>query len=138
MTPEQEQLVGATGAAVIENIRRIRTDQRFPYAALSRELAAVGRPIPVLGLRRLERGQRRVDVDDLMAFALVLKVAPIELLVSGDHAAAMRAWICGQLTMPPEGAPRNRVVIELRGTSGLSVADVIRKYVRTTGGGSDQ
>lgn len=51
------------------------------YAELSRRLEALGRPIPPLGLRRMEAGERRADVDDLMALALVLGVSPLALLL---------------------------------------------------------
>ena len=53
---------------------RVRTAQRLGYAELARNLAKVGRPIPELGLRRIERGERRVDFDDLLALSYVLKI----------------------------------------------------------------
>lgn len=40
-----------------------------------------GRPMGKATLSLIENGQRRVDVDDLMAFARVLKVTPMDLLV---------------------------------------------------------
>jgi hypothetical protein len=46
-----------------------------------------GRPAhPELGLRRVERGERRVDFDDLLALAYVLKVCVVDLMVSRDAA----------------------------------------------------
>ena len=64
----------------MENIKRIREGQRVTYVELSKRLAVLGRPIPVLGLRRIERGERRVDVDDLLALAAAFGVEPIRLL----------------------------------------------------------
>lgn len=61
-------------------VERLREAQRMPYTELSERLAALGRPIPVLGLRRIERGERRVDVDDLVALARALNVPPAVLL----------------------------------------------------------
>jgi hypothetical protein len=46
----------------------------------------VGHPIPELGLRRIEKGERRVDVDDLLALCLVLGITPVDLLVPKDVA----------------------------------------------------
>lgn len=72
--------VGPVGEALRHNIRRIREGRRITYVELSERLGNVGRPIPVLGLRRIERGERRVDVDDLAALATALSVTPAQLL----------------------------------------------------------
>jgi transcriptional regulator with XRE-family HTH domain len=72
--------LGPTGMTVAHNIRRLRESQRFGYTELSRALSDLGREIPALGLRRIEAGARRVDVDDLMALAVALGVSPATLL----------------------------------------------------------
>jgi hypothetical protein len=77
---------GPAGQVLAGNIRRIREAQRIGYMELSRLLADVGRPIPELGLRRIEKGERRVDFDDLLALAYVLKVCPVDLMVSNEAA----------------------------------------------------
>ncbi len=76
--------IGDVGHTVATNIRSHRETQRLTYAELSGRLAALGRPIPVPGLLRIERAERRVDVDDLTAIAhlLGLGLAPAELLRS--------------------------------------------------------
>lgn len=51
------------------------------YKELSEKLTAVGRPIHPLSLKRIEVGERRVDVDDLVALALALEVSPLALLL---------------------------------------------------------
>jgi hypothetical protein len=71
--------LGPTGKAVAHNVRRYRGDTS--YAELSRKLAERGRPIPPLGLRHLEAGTRQVSVDELMALAMALDVAPLALLL---------------------------------------------------------
>ena len=48
---------------------------------LSSRLEALGRPIPTASIGRLESGDRRVDVDDLMALAVALEVSPVALLL---------------------------------------------------------
>ena len=68
------------------NIRRVREAQRLGFAELARMLSETGRPIPELGLRRIEKGERRVDFDDLLALAYVLKVCPVDLMVSNEAA----------------------------------------------------
>jgi hypothetical protein len=51
------------------------------YMVLAERLEKVGRPIPVLGLRRIESEERRVDADDLVDWAIVLGVSPVTLLM---------------------------------------------------------
>jgi transcriptional regulator with XRE-family HTH domain len=72
--------LGDIGHLVRANIRRLRQDRRFTYVELSERLKQVGRPIPVLGLRRIEHGERRVDVDDLGALSMAFGVTPMQLL----------------------------------------------------------
>lgn len=71
-------------------MKRLREDQRLTFVELADRLSKIGRPIPVLGLRRIERGERRVDVDDLFSLAEVLGVEPIALLYDEDPYAELR------------------------------------------------
>lgn len=48
---------------------------------LSRRLSKLGRPILPSGITKIEQGQRRIDVDDLMALAVALEVTPTRLLL---------------------------------------------------------
>jgi transcriptional regulator with XRE-family HTH domain len=73
--------VGATGEVVRANIKRIRDNRGLAITTLSEQLSELGRPIPPLGLRRIESGDRRVDVDDLVALAIALDVTPTTLLM---------------------------------------------------------
>lgn len=73
--------IGPTGHTVAANVQRRREELRLTYAQLSRRLVGHGRLIPTLGLRRIEAGERRVDVDELLAIALALDVTPITLLM---------------------------------------------------------
>lgn len=70
---------------VAENLKRFRAGRGggagISYAELSRWLADRGHDIPPLGLRRIEAGQRKVSVDDLIALADVLSVSPLALLL---------------------------------------------------------
>lgn len=90
---ETSKSLGATGERVRENLVRLRGD--MGHSELSRRLAAVGRPIAPLGLRRLEAGERRVDVDDLMALAVVLDVSPLALLLPADASPEQASAITG-------------------------------------------
>ena len=77
---EKRNPLGPIGENVRTNIQRIRTRRKITYKELSDMLAAVGRPIPTLGLSRLENGERRVDVDDLVALSKVFGTSPAILM----------------------------------------------------------
>jgi transcriptional regulator with XRE-family HTH domain len=91
--------VGPVGRNLIEAVKRLRRARGLTYKKLSAALEGTGRPIFPLGLSRLEKAQRRVDVDELVALAGVFDVTPARLLAPAgvveaeDHPAvtAVRA-----------------------------------------------
>jgi 8-oxo-dGTP diphosphatase len=76
--------LGPVGGYVIVNLTQLREDRKLTYRGLSDRLEKLGRPIPTLGLSRIEKGNRRVDVDDLVALAVALEVSPGALLLPPD------------------------------------------------------
>lgn len=87
---DKKLTLGGTGETVRANLQRLRGGMQ--YKDLSARLTELGNPIPPLGLRRIENGERRVTVDDLCALAVALDVSPLTLLLPGDgsrYAASM-------------------------------------------------
>jgi transcriptional regulator with XRE-family HTH domain len=93
--------LGPIGVNVANTVQQFRDERKLSYAELSRRLAGMGREIPPLGLRRIESGTRRVDVDDLIVLALALGVSPLALLLptedsrlvpEGDQHPVDRIW----------------------------------------------
>lgn len=78
--PVPEKSLGEAGDNVRSNVQWLRNERRLTYVEMAQRLAENGRSIPVLGLRRIERGERRVDVDDLVALADLFRVTPAQLL----------------------------------------------------------
>ncbi|UNN00738.1 helix-turn-helix domain-containing protein [Rhodococcus opacus] len=78
---EKKNPLGPSGRATAGNIKRLREEQKITYAELSRMLADIGRPIPTLGLSRIEANERRIDIDDLIALSVALEVSPNTLLM---------------------------------------------------------
>ena len=76
--------LGPVGGYVIANLQAIREARKLTYQELAARLREVGRPIPALGLSRIEKGTRRVDADDLVGLALALGVNPAALLLPRD------------------------------------------------------
>jgi transcriptional regulator with XRE-family HTH domain len=73
--------VGPAGKVLAANIQRLRKRKGLTFAELSARTEKIGNPIAVLGLRRIERAERRVDYDDLLALAVALEVPPVDLMV---------------------------------------------------------
>lgn len=78
------QVTDETGRTVAKNVRRIRELRGLSTYELSRKLEKTGRPIAPSALAKVERAERRVDVGDLMALAVVLGVSPTTLLLPPD------------------------------------------------------
>ncbi|MFA1551644.1 helix-turn-helix domain-containing protein [Actinomadura chokoriensis] len=72
--------LGPTGRFVAGNLARMRGTQGLSTTELSRRLKAAGRPISPTSITKIEKGTRRVDVDDLVALSVVLGVNPNALL----------------------------------------------------------
>ncbi|WP_409430821.1 XRE family transcriptional regulator [Mycobacterium sp. SMC-16] len=94
--PQKKNPLGATGKAVADNIKLLRGDMQ--YVKLAAQLEVLGRPIPTLGLRKIESYERRVDADDLAALAVALGVSPASLLmpnlaeVAKDDLVPITGW----------------------------------------------
>jgi transcriptional regulator with XRE-family HTH domain len=70
-----------TAEAVGNNVKRLRTEQNLGLRALADRLESIRSSIKYTTIDAIERGTRRVDVDDLMALALALRVTPVTLLM---------------------------------------------------------
>lgn len=83
--PKAKMDLGPSGEYARHRLKELRG--RITYAELSRMLEELGRPIPTLGLRRIEAGERRMDIDDLMALSVALKVSPLALLMPDSESS---------------------------------------------------
>jgi transcriptional regulator with XRE-family HTH domain len=80
---------GPVGAAVAENVKRLRHAQRLTQADLAERLRELGRPIPLASVAKLEAGDRRIDVDDVAALARALRV-PVSTLIATSATGSAR------------------------------------------------
>jgi transcriptional regulator with XRE-family HTH domain len=105
MVAEKRNPLGPTGETVRANVQRLREAQNLGYARLARILdEEIERPIPELGLRRIESGDRRVDVDDLVALAAALGVAPVTLLMPRVDSAGRQDEVESTAASPIQAA----------------------------------
>lgn len=73
--------IGPSGMAVASNVARLRNARGLTTIQLAKLLEEAGRPITASSITKLELGQRKVDIDDLIVIALVLQVSPTGLLL---------------------------------------------------------
>jgi len=87
---------GPASARVAARATDLRRRQGWSTTVLAQRMTAAGRPHTVSSLGRLERGERRIDVDDLIALAAVLDVPVPSLLDCGpDDDPAHRGLVEG-------------------------------------------
>lgn len=67
--------------AFAQRQREARLSLGVSQAALARRLAELGYPLSRKAVNEIEHGKRRVTLDDALAIALALGVAPVNLLV---------------------------------------------------------
>ncbi|WP_332758910.1 helix-turn-helix domain-containing protein [Streptomyces sp. MT206] len=123
---------GPTGKTVADNLARLRKVRGFTTRQLSGLLERNGRPIPASGITRMEKAERQVTVDELVALAVALGVSPAALLLpltpSGDEAvdvtgagsaSAADAWAWASsrrpLRLSEEGASTELLEYQLYG-----------------------
>lgn len=99
--------MGATARTVADNVRRLRTARGMSLRALAIELKEAGHSLSADALNKIENGRtpapgteepkqvRRVDVDDLMALAQVLRVSPMSLLLPWTETPNAQAEVTG-------------------------------------------
>ncbi|MFE4797651.1 helix-turn-helix domain-containing protein [Streptomyces sp. NPDC056708] len=78
--PESPLGIGPAGVLTARAIVCARTARGFAQRQLAERVTALGRPMTITMLSRIECRQRRCDVDDLVAIAAALGVSPIALL----------------------------------------------------------
>lgn len=76
---------GPIGQTVAKNLVRFRKYRGLTTRQLSGALERAGRPIPSSGITRMEKGERHVTVDELVALAYVLDVSPPLLLLPTER-----------------------------------------------------
>lgn len=120
------QVTDPSGRTVAANVRRVRESRAWSTYELAQKLKQAGRPISASAIAKIERGERRVDVGDLMALAVVLGVSPSGLMLpviveplddveitGSTSVSALDAWEWidgrGPLSLPPQSEGTHRM-----------------------------
>jgi transcriptional regulator with XRE-family HTH domain len=78
---ENDARYGPLTRQVAENAHKIRTQRRLTLADVADRMTALGRPLTLNGVSKIERGNRGVDLDDVVALARALDVPPVVLIL---------------------------------------------------------
>ena len=78
--PEIPLGIGPAGVLTAQAVTRSRAARGFAQRQLAERVTALGRPMTITMLSRIERAQRRCDVDDLLTLAQALRVPTRALL----------------------------------------------------------
>ncbi|WP_119580164.1 helix-turn-helix domain-containing protein [Streptomyces europaeiscabiei] len=78
--PARPLEIGPAGIHAARTIEILRTERGLSQRQLAGRVTALGHPMSNTTLSRIERIQRRCDVDDLIATAEALLVSPLVLL----------------------------------------------------------
>lgn len=77
--------------AVSRRVAALREEHELSYRTLADDMAGVGCPIDSSALHRIEKGERRITVDELVAFGLVFGVPVDEMVLPPEVAASKEA-----------------------------------------------
>ncbi|MFE6623251.1 helix-turn-helix domain-containing protein [Streptomyces sp. NPDC057740] len=72
---------GPVGDQVAENLARFRSASRKTTSDLAEHVSQLGVPMTASTVTKIETQQRRVTVDELVAFAAALNVSPVTLML---------------------------------------------------------
>jgi 8-oxo-dGTP pyrophosphatase MutT (NUDIX family)/transcriptional regulator with XRE-family HTH domain len=100
-------------------VRALREDRRLNQPQLASRMQELGTPVHASAISKIEKRERRVDVDDLAALAIALETTPNRLLLpgaAGDELAELTPevtvsaldawkWATGEQALPGTGRP---------------------------------
>lgn len=90
MTDKALIIIGPNGRAVSAKILLLRRKRGLSQGDLSKLLKATNRPFLPNVISKIERGERRIDIDDLVAIAAALGVTSAQLLESPEECSTCR------------------------------------------------
>lgn len=95
---------GPVSRHVAINVLRFRTARGLSTTRLAAALKEIGHSIPPTGITRIEKGERRVDTDDLVALALALNVSPTALLLPVTEDSEVPIDLTDEVALPARKA----------------------------------
>lgn len=118
---------GPSAETAAANLKRLREAKNLTYTELSKRMAANGRTLSPLAVRRIEEGDRRIDVDDLMSLSIALDVSPTYFLMPATEAEEDDVTVTGKV----DPLPAKQLYEFLHGEHGLGGKPVrVREWIQ--------
>lgn len=95
---------GPTGETVAQNLARLRKIRGMSTRQLSGALERMGRSISPSGITRMEKAERHMTADELVAMAIVFGVSPSALLLPLEDADDVAIEVTGAGPVPADTA----------------------------------
>lgn len=92
--------VGPSGQRAARNLEQLREGRRLSQDELAALAGRVGRPMTRQIVSKTEAAGRRIDVDDLVAFAVALDTTPNRLLLPGSASDAEPVELTPEVRVP--------------------------------------
>lgn len=102
--PRPAAQYGPTARTVAGNVRRIRELRGKTIYELAGQLKQMGRAIAPSAVAKIERAERQVTVDDLVALAIALGVSPSALMLPQNDAPTVHVEVTGAGAIDAERA----------------------------------
>lgn len=125
--------IGPEGARFAASLHQQRVARDLTLRDIEERLAGIGRPIQVAALSKIERGQRRVDIDDLLALAEALEISPVVLLeaaktpVDSSEAATPTSVLSSRTAAD---IPRHRIMMAVDIEGSVKRVNSVRAQLR--------
>ncbi|WP_189110509.1 helix-turn-helix domain-containing protein [Streptomyces camponoticapitis] len=117
--------IGPTGRTVAENLARLRKARGLSTRQLSAALEDIGRSLSPSGITRMEKAERHVTADELLALAATLRVNPSALLLPATTEGDFEVTGVGRINAQTlwEWADGERPLRVPKGDDGSAYAD---------------
>jgi transcriptional regulator with XRE-family HTH domain len=104
--PRRKNESGPVGDRARGNLRQLRENRGLSQAQLAGAAERLGRPMTMQIVGKTEQGDRRIDIDDLVAFAVALCTTPNRLLLTGTAAERELVGLAPEVSVPELAAWR--------------------------------
>ena len=105
---------GSVTRIVAENVKRFRAEYRVPVREMSSRTECLNevKTLTPNAVSEIENGQRKVDVDDLLALSAALNVSPVALLMPANGSEDDWKYLTAEAPIPSATDVQDFVAVE--------------------------
>lgn len=105
---------GTVTRTVADNVKMLRAKYRMSVREVSRLTASNvgGKTLTPNAVSEIENGQRKVDVDDLLALSVAMDVSPVALLMPANGSEEEWRYLTAEASIPSRTEIQDFVAVE--------------------------